>query len=241
MSGAIKYLTKHCRPRDREFMLAGHFKLSTLSEIRASEDHRGTQSDKNEGIIEASYKGGDLRGFHLNLGDNIIFNNFNTVGVKVPFAVYRRFDAAIFCTSIGAYCRDRHRRFLDGTPDYEKNPDMNAYLVLDRIKLERACEALLYTTEFDAIGAEPVKYIERYFPIIPSNNQWSLTPEAKGDLARAALIQKPVMFSIEEEFRISLINCRNPYREINSLYTKDQNERIQALFRDAIYEKGGIL
>jgi hypothetical protein len=215
-------------------MLAGHFKLGTLSEYRSGERASGTHSDRHEGLSER-YIPGTGRLPNGWIGTN--YFEGNTSNFDRGFVVSNSTDANVFCVSNGGYDKHRHHTLLSGTGTYAANPSLKAYVVIDRDRLKYAIDQLRIELGLMEAADRRVFYGLRAKALTIMGERFHVTDaQLQSDLDETIFI-KPPEFIVEDEYRFAL-KPHQPGELLSAIYTRDCSIETVNLFRDAIADHG---
>lgn len=228
------FVTKHCKPADRERMLRGHFKIGSHAEYSQGEK-TGLLSDNEEGRGRTDVFG-DMDNWSGNIG-GMSFRNLTVINSRGPSTtIEEKINCPMFCASRGAYLSHRHRRILDGdeTENYQPNSEVTAHLVLDVALLRKAL-----TLSTDELFKKNTKWIFRnvhYADRISKLEAKTFRYSSEDRLLKIAFM-KPSGFSLEEESRFIMLP-RHATKIPKSIFTSEQSTQVQEAFRSAIVHAG---
>ncbi|WP_202356214.1 hypothetical protein [Mesorhizobium sp. 113-3-3] len=230
------YVTKHCKPADREYMLSGSFRIGTHSGFYSGEST--LYDDRDEGKGESNLTG-DVFNLSGSIGNIVHMSGVTVVNIKNAVSYQHNVDFNVFCSSIGPYSEIRHRLLMDGRGAYTGSKSMTAWLVLDVAKLRIALEAVATHCFARTIVIEkPVSYGRRTREFSQSTigANFATSTLLSRDIEFAFV--KPSLFSVEEEYRHCMIPVGAPPEPI---LTNRLPRYIRRLFVQAIHDPGGIV
>ncbi|UWR23581.1 hypothetical protein [Sulfitobacter sp. S190] len=208
---------------------SGSFRFGTLRGYASGEDGDGERfSDDSEGTITTHYgKAGDEIK-HLEIG-GLSIGNLRSIPpapegtplyelwkeMAVPIAYNQKFDANIFCASLGPYSVAHHRIMRYGSNElkvpYKGNEELTGWAEINVAKFVRATRAwVMKNSAYPEIRngsapfllERPVSYNKRVErrPI----NDAHAAGDFSEDTINRLVFQKPERFQPEREFRITV-------------------------------------
>lgn len=226
-----RVFTKFVERRWLEDTLNGRIKFGSLASYRVCESGSEDRlTDNGEGCWTRSTY--DSIGATITDANGNSFTNIRNLGGGRTISRRSRFNAYIFCATLGSYNARTH------TEIHARNPTLAHYVCFDGPAFVLACIELQRALYPDAplrVGHAPVRYCDARESILSARE---LIQGVEPNNFADAVLTKPLRFKHEQEIRFVLGPAIG--EEQSSVFTSSYPGDLQARFRMAVVSSGEL-
>jgi hypothetical protein len=234
-----QYVTKFVSKKYFDATRTGFLKFGTLAEYRLFEiGAENRLTDREEGEI-SWYANRHLKNYSANFFGGGV-RNISTSGNIRPISVVLKFEAFVFCSTIGPYDRDTHAEIRS------HNESLSSWVVFDTHKLWWAIETFFsdicppngrmygssveYRSESKDEGIAPEK-LESVVGLAAADSK------GYGDAFRKAAFEKHRRYQHEREYRI-VVWPDPPHDRTKAIFVETAEPRAAPWFARAVVDAG---